>query len=184
MSHEHHHGPPVERLRSPDRVARLEVPRVVDLSLEGPAGNAARRMLDVGTGTGIFAEAFRDRGLEVTGIDPNTDMLAAARRMVSGVTFTEGTAESLPFPDRAFDLVFLSHVLHETADPLRALSEARRVASARVVVLELPYVDDDKGPPLSHRLRPSEIEGLAARAGFPVIERIDLAHLHLFRLTT
>jgi len=174
------YGAPAERLRSPERMALLEVPRVADLCLDGID---ASRALDVGTGTGVFAEAFAARGLEVTGIDPNPGLLEAARRLVTGVRFETGTAERLSFEDGSFDLVMLSHVLHETDDPAAALAEARRVVRLRVCVLEWPYVDEDKGPPLAHRLRPSEIEALARRAGFSGVEQTVLRHMHLYRLT-
>jgi methylase of polypeptide subunit release factors len=42
------------RLRSPERLEQLEVERVVELSLEGITAGS---VLDVGTGTGVFAEA-------------------------------------------------------------------------------------------------------------------------------
>jgi SAM-dependent methyltransferase len=177
--HDKRYGAAAERLRSPERLALLEVPRVVDLCLEGIQG---LRALDVGTGTGLFAEAFAARGLEVTGIDPNPGLLEAARRLVPAARFDAGAAEKLPFKDASFDLVMLSHVLHETDDPAAALAEARRVARRRVCILEWPYVDEDKGPPLAHRLRPSEIESLARGAGFSAVERTDLARMQLYRL--
>ena len=37
--------------------------------------------------------------------------------------------EKLPFEDKAFDLAFMGHVLHEADDLLTALKEAQRVAS-------------------------------------------------------
>jgi len=49
----------VERLRLPERLAILEVDKVTALALQGIA---ARTILDVGTGSGIFAEAFAARG--------------------------------------------------------------------------------------------------------------------------
>ena len=183
MSHERRYASSAGRLRSAERVALLEVPRVIDLSREGLPDSAEASVLDVGTGTGIFAEAFRHRGVRVTGLDANPDLLAEARRLVPGVTFTNGTAEELAFPAGSFDLVFLGLVLHETDDPLRALSEARRVARQRVMVLEWPHPGDDRGPPLAHRLTASEIEALATRAGFVRVERIDLSYLALYRLT-
>ncbi|HTZ51502.1 MAG TPA: hypothetical protein VMF68_07580, partial [Spirochaetia bacterium] len=54
--HRFHGG--VERLRAPERLALMEVPRVVALSLDG-GGFAS--VLDVGTGAGVFAEAFAAR---------------------------------------------------------------------------------------------------------------------------
>jgi ribosomal protein L11 methylase PrmA len=62
------------------RVEFLEVERVIDLCLEA---FAARSVLDVGTGTGLFAEGFAARGLKVAGIDANPAMVEAARRYVS-----------------------------------------------------------------------------------------------------
>ena len=178
--HGNRYGGEPDRLRSPERVARLEVPRVVDLCLQGIR---AARALDVGTGTGLFAEAFAARGLEVTGVDPNPEMLEAARGLVPGARFVAGTAEDLPFPDGEFDLVMLSQVLHETDHPEEALSQARRVARLRVCILEWPYVDEDKGPPFSIRLAPSRIQALARQAGFSSVQRLELSHMQLYLLT-
>ncbi|MHB1390904.1 MAG: class I SAM-dependent methyltransferase [Thermoleophilia bacterium] len=171
------HGEP-ERLRSPERLALLEVERVVALSLEDLQ---AKRVLDVGCGTGLFAEAFIDAGLDAVGIDANPDMLAIARTHAPAAEFQEASAEALPFDADAFDLVFLGHLLHETDLPLAALQEAHRVASGRVIVLEWPYREEEQGPPLGHRLRPETIAELARQAGFLSSERIQLDHLELFR---
>jgi ubiquinone/menaquinone biosynthesis C-methylase UbiE len=169
-----------ERLRSPDRIARLEVGRVVALSLEGLA---VKTVLDVGTGAGVFAEAFLEAGASVTGNDINPELLAVARNHVPGAIFLEAPAEKIPFADGSFDLVFLGAVLHETDDPLKALQEARRVAKARVAVLEWPYREEEAGPPIHHRLKPERIEDLALKAGFKSVERAALAHMDMYRLT-
>jgi len=109
-------------------------------------------VLDAGTVTGIFAEAFAGKGMQVMGIDSNEELLKVARTAVPGVEFREALLEKVPFGERSFDLVFLGHVLHETDDPLAALSEARRVARVRVAILEWPYRNEQQGPPLHHRL--------------------------------
>ena len=168
-----------DRLRAPDRIARLEVPRVVELSL---AGLTATSVLDVGTGTGVFAEAFVAAGLAVTGIDTNVDLLSVARDFAPTAQFREAPAEQIPFPDGSFDLVFLGHVLHEADDPLAALREARRVMRQRVAILEWPYRDEPHGPPLAHRLSPATVADLATKAGFQSVEAIELEHLDLYRL--
>ena len=178
MKHEKRFNDAIERLRSSERTELLEVDRVVDLCLEGIAPAS---VLDVGTGSGLFAEAFALRGLEVTGLDPNPDMLETARGFVPGGTFVEGTAEDIPFPDDSFDLVYLGHVLHETDDTLLALQEARRVARARVVVLEWPYRDEENGPPPAHRLKEETVTQLAHEAGFRHVETMHLSHMVLFR---
>jgi ubiquinone/menaquinone biosynthesis C-methylase UbiE len=172
------HGRPRD-LRSADRVERLEVGRVVALSVEGLDVGS---VLDVGTGTGIFAEAFAGIGLDVSGIDANPDMLPVAVEHVPGATFREARAEELPFADGSFDLVFMAHVLHEADQPAQALREARRVGRSRVVVLEWPYREEEHGPPLAHRLNRAAIEGLAAEAGYREVESLALAHMDLYRL--
>jgi ubiquinone/menaquinone biosynthesis C-methylase UbiE len=169
-----------ERLRAPERVALMEIANVVQLCVEGSGTSS---VLDVGTGTGIFAEAFADRSLRVTGIDPNRELLDVARTHVPGCAFVEGTAEKLPFDDASFDLVFLGHVLHETDNPDAALREAKRVARKRVAILEWPYRKEKMGPPLEHRLQSSRIMDLAGRAGFTAVERIELTHMDFYRLT-
>ena len=168
-----------ERLRSPERMALLEVDRVVRLSLEGVS---VKTVLDVGTGTGIFAQAFTKAGLAVAGIDTNPDYLEIARRHVAAAEFRQGAAEAIPFEDGVFDLVFLGHVLHEADDPPRALMEARRVGLRRVSVLEWPYREEEQGPPPEHRLRSEEVKRLAEEAGYAGVERIELAHMYLYRL--
>ncbi|MGA2762023.1 MAG: class I SAM-dependent methyltransferase [Spirochaetia bacterium] len=173
------HGGP-ERLRSPERVALLETARVVQLSRDGLQ---LESVLDVGTGTGIFAEAFARESLQVTGIDPDPDLLGVARRLVPEASFLAGVAEKLPFADGSFDLVFFGHVLHEADDPVTALREARRVARKRVMVLEWPFKEEDRGPPLSHRLAPERVLEVAAKAGFGPVERVALSHMDLYRIT-
>ena len=75
--HERRYNRAVERLRDPERVARMEVERVVSLALEGLEGVGT--VLDIGTGSGLFAEQFAGRGLDVAGVDANPEMLRAAQ---------------------------------------------------------------------------------------------------------
>lgn len=175
----HRYGGTAERLRSPERLALLEVGRVVDLCL---SGSASVSVLDVGVGSGVFAEEFDKRGLRVTGVDVNPEMIEAASRHVPQGTFVEAPADALPFEDGAFDLVYLGHVLHEVPDPVRALTEARRVARVRVAVLEWPYAEGEFGPPLEHRLRDEAIQAFAREAGFERIEHHTLTHMSLYLL--
>jgi len=104
--HERRFNGEVERLRAPQRLALLEVDRVVDLCLKSIK---AKNVLDVGTGSGIFAEAFSKRGMNVTGIDPNPEMLKAAKEFAPVGTFLQGTVEEIPLDDKSFDIIFLGH---------------------------------------------------------------------------
>ena len=80
----------VERLRSPQRVALLEIKRVTDLLLDDITANSA---LDVGVGSGLFAEEFAARGLEVAGVDVNPEMVEAAGQFVPSGNFKQAPAE-------------------------------------------------------------------------------------------
>lgn len=175
--HERRYSAEIERLRSKDRIERLEVERVVDLCLEGKGRST---VLDVGTGSGLFAEQFVRKGASVTGIDPNPEMLAAARLFVPEAKFEQATVEAIPFPDKSFDIVFLGVVLHEADDVRRALSECRRVARGSVEILEWAYREEDFGPPLEHRLEPQAVLAMAEEAGFRSRDVHPLKHLLLY----
>ena len=166
-------------LRSNERLALLEIDRVITLSIEGLG---FERILDVGTGTGIFAEAFVAKGFEVVGIDANGVMLEVARRLVPKAEFKQARAEAIPYGDREFDLSFLGLLLHETDDQVQALREARRVSKSRVVVLEWPYVNDGHEPPLERRLSVARILDIAKRAGLEHVEHQGLSHTDLYRM--
>ncbi len=178
MNDRRFHGDPA-RLRSPERMALLEVDRVVAISL---AESTIETILDVGTGTAVFAETFANLGLDVTGIDLNAEMIEWARRHVPSARFEVGAAERLPFTDASFDLVFLGHVLHESDDPASAIREAKRVARRRIVVLEWPYREEEHGPPLEHRLKPETITALLNGEGLHRFEPVTLRHMDFYRI--
>jgi ubiquinone/menaquinone biosynthesis C-methylase UbiE len=177
--HEHRFHGDISRLRSPERLEWLEVDRVVKLSTQG---ENLRNVLDVGTGSGIFAEAFAKLGLDVEGVDANPEMLTAARGLVESVRFQEATAESLPYPDASFDLVFMGLLFHETDDRLKAMQEAARVTRQQVAVLEWPYEKQDFGPGLDERLTEKEIGDLATQTGMSVSQVVRLKSLVFYLL--
>jgi ubiquinone/menaquinone biosynthesis C-methylase UbiE len=178
--HEKRFNRDIERLRDPERIARLELERVVNLVLEGQEG--VQTVLDVGTGTGVFAEQFAARGMQVAGLDVNPEMLLAAQHYVPNGTFREGIAENLPFENGSFDLIFMGLVLHETDDTLTALKETHRVALKRVAILEWPDEDQPIGPPRGDRLAAEKVDRLSRQAGFKKMEKYRLEALILYRL--
>jgi len=169
----------IAKLRSSERVKLIEVEQVVELSLEKIK---ADNVLDVGTGSGLFAEAFEKKGLKVTGIDISEEMIQAVKEFIENGEFITAPAEKIPYPDKSFDLVFLGHVLHEVDDMAKVLEEAKRVARVRIAILEWPYVEEKIGPPLYHRLSKEKILGLAKQAGFTKVETLQLKHMVLFRI--
>ena len=176
--HERRFQAEIDRLRSPERIERLEVQRVVSLCLEG-LGIAS--VLDVGTGSGVFAEGFAEKVATVVGIDANPEMVKVSKRLVTRASFQVATAESIPFEDKSFDLAFLGLVLHEADDAQKALSEAKRCANRSVVVLEWPYKQEEMGPPLAHRLKSEDVVAMAKRVGFEPVTIIPLKDLLLYK---
>lgn len=105
-------------------------------------------VLDIGCGTGTLALAARRRAgpdAKVHGIDPSDEMVARAKaraaRMGLAVAFEVASAQKLPFPDGAFDVVLSSLMLHHLPEAVRkdAVREVRRVLkpSGRFMVVEL-----------------------------------------------
>jgi 2-polyprenyl-3-methyl-5-hydroxy-6-metoxy-1,4-benzoquinol methylase len=98
---------------------------------------AGRRVLDVGTGTGRAALGLAKRGASVVGVDASAEMLRVARARAeaqgAAVTFDEGDAHNLAFPDRAFHAAVSLRVLMHTPDWRRCLTELCRVSEAKVV---------------------------------------------------
>jgi ubiquinone/menaquinone biosynthesis C-methylase UbiE len=72
-----------------------------------------RRVLDLGTGTGVVAKALAERYPEadVVGIDLSPGMIQEARRQSGRVRFEVGDASSLDCADGEFDLVVLSNMI-------------------------------------------------------------------------
>jgi ubiquinone/menaquinone biosynthesis C-methylase UbiE len=92
-------------------------------------------VLDVGTGTGIAAEAAVASGARAVGVDESLGMLAVGRRARAGFRAAAGEAIDLPFRDGAFDVVIANFVVahftkYQTAlyDMLRVLRPGGRMA--------------------------------------------------------
>lgn len=88
--------------------------------------------LDIATGTGHTAFALSRICRRVVGLDLTPRMLKIAaeeanRRGLNNITWSEGDAEQLPFPDRLFDWVTSRIAPHHFPDPGRAFAEVRRV---------------------------------------------------------
>lgn len=86
-------------------------------------------LLDIACGPGYLAEAARQRGATVTGIDFSSEMVSRARSLYAGIEFQEGDAEELRFENDSFDLAAMNFGLLHLDRPERALKEAFRVIS-------------------------------------------------------
>jgi ubiquinone/menaquinone biosynthesis C-methylase UbiE len=95
--------------------------------------------LDLGCGTGRSLPLF-PAGVRAIGLDPSWDALRRARRRAPRARLVQGSAEALPFRDRAFDTVVSGLVLCSVPDPARGLAEVRRVLGAAGSLRALEHV--------------------------------------------
>jgi SAM-dependent methyltransferase len=97
----------------------------------------ARRVLEVGCGSGHFTRWLADRGLAPIGLDRSPAMLREARRHDRRGTYLLADAHALPLPERAVDVVVFVTTLEFLDSPTLALREAARVARHGLVLVVL-----------------------------------------------
>jgi SAM-dependent methyltransferase len=100
------------------RKSRSQILDVLNHVVPGP-------LLDMGCSLGYTLQAASDLGLEATGVDISEHAVTFCRER--GFRAELGTIHALPFPDAAFQLVIVKHVLEHTAKPREALREIARV---------------------------------------------------------
>ncbi|MGI9432166.1 MAG: class I SAM-dependent methyltransferase [Myxococcota bacterium] len=109
--------------------------------------SAASSVLDVGPGDGALLRILAARVAHGCGVDPSEAAIVRLRELFAAaaqLTFRQGSALDLPFPDASFDTVVVNSVLHMLPEPgeVRAgLAEAVRVCRPGGVVWvgELPF---------------------------------------------
>ncbi|NYD23446.1 SAM-dependent methyltransferase [Kineococcus aurantiacus] len=89
-----------------------------------PAG--ARRVLDLGAGTGKLTRSLVARGLDVVAVEPAAGMREQFAKVLPGVEVLDGTGESIPLPDGSVDVVLMAQAWH-WVDPATASPEVARV---------------------------------------------------------
>lgn len=102
---------------------------------------AGMRLLDVGSGTGVLAQAAQQRVGDdgnVVALDPSQGMLDQAARAAVRLP-VNGHAETLPVADQAFDMLTMGYALRHVSDLAEAFREFRRVLApgGRVLLLEI-----------------------------------------------
>ena len=123
----------------------------------------ARRVLDMGCGTGKQISRFAGSDVQVYGLDLSPGMLAQAREQAAG-RCVQADATQAPFADKSFDLVYCQYALHEKSREVIGglLAEARRVLRPQGFLAVTDYA------PQADRRPWTQILGLGIR----IIERI------------
>lgn len=90
-----------------------------------------RRLLEIGCGMGTDLASFARGGADVFAVDLTPRHLNIARQRLEtenrSVRLVRSDGESLPFPDRSFDVVYSFGVLHHTPGTEAAVDEVWRV---------------------------------------------------------
>lgn len=105
-------------------------------------------VVDVGSGTGIFARIFLERGVRVVCIEPNAGMRAQADELFRGdpnYVSVAASAEATGLPDGSVDLMTAASAYH-WFDPDAFAAECRRVLRPDGVFLAVMNCRDYRDP--------------------------------------
>ena len=170
-----------------DRLAPVwesrRTPEPVEAALDR-VGGAPRRILDLGTGTGLAARVAGGRypEAEVVGADLSQAMIDEARRLLPAalagrVRFERADGAALPYSDGSFDLVLLVNMIPFFDELARVTAPDGRVLFLSTGGRETPiYVPPET---LTARLRPlgfrsfDELEAAGATGLIAAKERLS-----------
>lgn len=159
--------------------------------IEAAALEPGHRALDIGCGTGalLVELARRHPRVEAVGLDPDPRALARARRKLeragAPVQLDEGFSDELPYPDRSFDRVFSTLMLHhlKPGEKERTLAEALRVLrpGGSLHLVDFGGSGERADGWLARALHPGRlhdgygdrIAGMMRYAGFAEVRRVD-----------
>lgn len=125
-------------------LASVHIKRETDLNvscekyiLKNIIGN---RVLDIACGRGYLAKKIHQKkSCDVVGID---FVIPDHLKKTQHITFKEGIIEDIDYPNNFFDTVISTHTLEHVLDLEKCISELRRVAAKRLIVVlpkQRPY---------------------------------------------
>jgi demethylmenaquinone methyltransferase / 2-methoxy-6-polyprenyl-1,4-benzoquinol methylase len=123
-----------------DRSWRRRAVRIISRHCQNP------EILDVATGTGDLAiAAMKINPSRIVGIDISQNMLGIGREKIRRKGFSEkielisGDSENIPFGTGIFDVAMVAFGVRNFADPLKGLTEMRRVLRDKGMIIVLEF---------------------------------------------
>lgn len=139
--------------------------RLVDLLQITPGGS----YLDLACGTGNYTGALAACAGNMVGIDRSPGMIQTAMAKARSIGWCIGDAESLPFPDGAFDGALCTLAIHHFPRPEAAYAEVFRVLHT--------------GRFLIFTATPEQMRCYWLNAYFPTAMAASIAHMPTFQAT-
>ncbi|MDH5691127.1 MAG: class I SAM-dependent methyltransferase [Candidatus Bathyarchaeota archaeon] len=93
-------------------------------------------VLDLGCGTGFLFQHINKRVELLVGIDVSSRALREAKKRttnMSNIVLVRADADHTPFPDHIFDKVFAITVLQNMPDPMKTITEMKRVGKPQAI---------------------------------------------------
>lgn len=125
----------------------------------------ARKVLDVGCGTGLFLNKLIAPERLLVGVDFSTPMLEEAMKRTEEPILISADADHLPFSDKSFDLVLSFTLVQNMPDPKLTIREMKRVTElgGKLIVTGL-----------KKKHSPEEIEEFMISAGLKKIRAMNI----------
>ena len=142
-----------------------------------------KEILDIGCATGIYVDFLSKKDLAVTGIDLVKEFVTRAKSSKQG-EFIVGSADKLPFKDKSFDSLYIFDLL-EHGDDLKILTEAKRVARQRILVIVPRIVDPrlaNSGVIFRHYLDKSHLREYSEEMIRELAKKSGLKLLHIEKI--
>ncbi len=107
------------------------IAQISEAALQVLGDVAGKDILELGCGAAQWSIALARRDARPVGLDLSERQLQHARRLMAEAQvdfpLVHGSAEAVPLPDAAFDIVFCDHGAMTFADPYRTVPEAARL---------------------------------------------------------
>lgn len=137
-----------------------------------------KKILDVGTGPGIYANKLSELGFIVTGIDYSENVIELAKNKFPNLDLRVGNGYNLEFSDKSYDLVLSIGTLQCLYDHEKFINELIRVSGKAIIISTLlrrkklsdpirylhKELENDSWPTRDYH--PSEITEILEKNGF------------------